>query len=388
MFLSLQPEIGRQPERIILKHGQGGLFTDASSLATFIRNVRCGDRIQVHVALIEKLSRSGAAASSSSSSSSSSETAVIHTSSVCPSPPHPQADALWHASSASILEMHVQGNTGAGRSVAVVENAAGGVTAEAGAEARGVADGTDDDQLADGDDENDDDDDDDGAAGEGGVDDEEEDDPSHQKSSKERFQSFADFIIATFQLPPSSRIIEVAGGAGALSLLLSLAGYEVLLVDPRSNAGLLSRRLRKQMRASAVNFSVSNTYFLNDSSTKSLIADFKPDLIVGLHPDEATDAIVDAAVASGVPFAVVPCCTYGRLFPGRRGVGGRPVRTHKDLCGYLRRKITGGCEVGKLKGIQGKTTVIFHRGKQKGGKLQDDDVCGNCAAEETASLPL
>ena len=180
-----------------------------------------------------------------------------------------------------------------------------------------------------------------------------------------------------------------------MSLLLCLAGYEVLLVDPRSNAGRLKRHLRKQLRrtSGARPFQVSRSYFLSDdgggavgvgvgggdggdggrdsngsggggdgpttaATTASLIADFKPDLIVGLHPDEATGAIVEVAAARGVPFAVVPCCTYARLFPGRRVVG-RPVRTHRDLCEYLRRQVPG-CEVGRLKGIQGKTTVIFH----------------------------
>ena len=32
--------------------------------------------------------------------------------------------------------------------------------------------------------------------------------------------------------------------------------------------------------------------------------------IVGMHPDEATEPIIDFAVAAGVPFAVVPCCVF------------------------------------------------------------------------------
>ncbi len=38
---------------------------------------------------------------------------------------------------------------------------------------------------------------------------------------------------------------------------------------------------------------------------------------MGLHPDQATDAILDAALALGKPFAVVPCCVFARLFPHR-----------------------------------------------------------------------
>ena len=41
-------------------------------------------------------------------------------------------------------------------------------------------------------------------------------------------------------------------------------------------------------------------------------------VIVGMHPDQATEAIVDAALRADRPFAVVPCCVYPTLFPRRR----------------------------------------------------------------------
>ena len=34
------------------------------------------------------------------------------------------------------------------------------------------------------------------------------------------------------------------------------------------------------------------------------------DVLVGMHPDQATEPIVDAALAMGKPFAVVPCCVF------------------------------------------------------------------------------
>ena len=40
-------------------------------------------------------------------------------------------------------------------------------------------------------------------------------------------------------------------------------------------------------------------------------------VIVGLHPDEATEYIVDLALCHRKPFAVVPCCVFPSLFPGR-----------------------------------------------------------------------
>ena len=63
--------------------------------------------------------------------------------------------------------------------------------------------------------------------------------------------------------------------------------------------------------------------------------------IVALHPDEATDAIVDVAVERRIPFVIVPCCVFCRLFPHRKMPGDNPeatVSTYKDLLVYLQAK--------------------------------------------------
>jgi hypothetical protein len=40
-------------------------------------------------------------------------------------------------------------------------------------------------------------------------------------------------------------------------------------------------------------------------------------LIVGFHPDQATEAIIDLALYLKVPFCIVPCCVFPREFPNR-----------------------------------------------------------------------
>lgn len=61
--------------------------------------------------------------------------------------------------------------------------------------------------------------------------------------------------------------------------------------------------------------------------------------IVALHPDEATDSIVDLAISHRIPFCIVPCCVFNRLFPHRRNpVTGEPVNTYDDLLAYLAAK--------------------------------------------------
>jgi hypothetical protein len=59
-------------------------------------------------------------------------------------------------------------------------------------------------------------------------------------------------------------------------------------------------------------------------------------VLVGMHPDEATDAIFDVAMEHSKPFAVVPCCVFGSSFPHRRlPEGGGPVQSYEDLVEYL-----------------------------------------------------
>ena len=53
-------------------------------------------------------------------------------------------------------------------------------------------------------------------------------------------------------------------------------------------------------------------------------------VVVGMHPDEATEPVVVEALAAGKPFAVVPCCVFPKLFPHRRTAAGKLVTTHAE----------------------------------------------------------
>ena len=64
--------------------------------------------------------------------------------------------------------------------------------------------------------------------------------------------------------------------------------------------------------------------------------------IVALHPDEATDAIVDVAVAKRVPFLIVPCCVFARLFPKRALREGGFVSSYQDLLRFIEGKAEDG----------------------------------------------
>merc|ERR1712034_28807 len=77
---------------------------------------------------------------------------------------------------------------------------------------------------------------------------------------------------------------------------------------------------------------------LEDATTRvpGLVADCSA--LVALHPDEATEPTIDAAFAARRPFAVVPCCVFRKLFPGRRLSNGAAVVKYGNFVRYLREK--------------------------------------------------
>ena len=42
------------------------------------------------------------------------------------------------------------------------------------------------------------------------------------------------------------------------------------------------------------------------------------EIIIGMHPDQATEVIVDMALKYRKPFALVPCCVFAHENPHRR----------------------------------------------------------------------
>jgi hypothetical protein len=61
-------------------------------------------------------------------------------------------------------------------------------------------------------------------------------------------------------------------------------------------------------------------------------------LIIGMHPDQAAEHIVEFGIRNNVPFAVVPCCVYQKQFPRRKLLNGNLVREYAELIEYLLEK--------------------------------------------------
>jgi len=105
--------------------------------------------------------------------------------------------------------------------------------------------------------------------------------------SPERFDIVAAFINERYG-NNVRYIADVAGGQGMLARILRKQyNYEAEVIDPR---GWTLKNVPN--RAEEFNRSMASYY----------------DLIIGLHPDEATRAVVEAVLIR--PAIVIPCCNF------------------------------------------------------------------------------
>jgi hypothetical protein len=185
-------------------------------------------------------------------------------------------------------------------------------------------------------------------------------------------------------------ILDVAGGKGHLSLELVLQQMSArkrnsmhhyitkcTIIDPLVRKGDAKMRNSKLQKAKRKNQHISMptithlaSYFTVDSFNQ-LEKDFINDcgcgdttnlLLLGLHPDQCTEDIIDVALRSNLSFAVVPCCVYPDLFPNRRyWISGKrkkmPVRTYDEFLKYLLQK-NDEIKMATLP-IEGKNIVLY-----------------------------
>ena len=194
---------------------------------------------------------------------------------------------------------------------------------------------------------------------------------AHPHAGKgQRHAIFAQWIAEELLTTPSTAtpatatddrvVLDIAGGKGHLSEELRACGLSPVLVDPCAISGRSSTMLGGEFAEAVHELEPdlepepepepqpqpeSELVPSPEPSVRCMtlqeLVTTEPHLIascaalVGLHPDEATEHIVDIALARGKPFAVVPCCVMPHLFPPRNLtssgalVVGVPQITHK-----------------------------------------------------------
>lgn len=171
----------------------------------------------------------------------------------------------------------------------------------------------------------------------------------------------------------TTTILDIAGGSGQLAFQLGVRrGFNITVVDPRPlHLNRNQRRTLQWQRESDLRrlpgtrdpslpeenyghhfHEIDHQTWLvggGDARVQHLAQWFDDEFVVsndvwrdcsvvlGMHPDEATEDIVDLALAHDKPFAVVPCCVFWKQNPNRT-IRGRPVRTWEQYCQYLAAK--------------------------------------------------
>jgi hypothetical protein len=204
----------------------------------------------------------------------------------------------------------------------------------------------------------------------------EDDNPLATKAH--RASKFAEWLVNTFgveTLSKGSGVLDVAGGRGDVSWELhTVRGVPCTLVEPRARKlnRLQHKWLRREGKKKEGSVSVYERETKKSGGEKrggqdkkanasgvdgrdgerttkdgekarrddddddddddsflcpQVRAEFRADtwsafaecsVVVGMHPDQATESIMAFAKAHGKPFAIVPCCVFPALFPDRR----------------------------------------------------------------------
>jgi Methyltransferase domain len=200
-------------------------------------------------------------------------------------------------------------------------------------------------------------------------------------------------------------ILDVAGGKGELTARLAMClQQKVVLVDPRSAdvvdcfETLVLPKIPNKWQKRIQERRAENPDFVRDAMSqrvRQLVTTFDENslshddqiqqavvnasLLIGLHADGATEAIVDASLRYRKPFVVVPCCVFPSFFPLRhvvmeRGQPSVPVRTHPQFCQYLLQKHPGFRL--EILPFEGRNVAIWWDGETDGRSENDAKVSG------------
>ena len=216
------------------------------------------------------------------------------------------------------------------------------------------------------------------------------------KKNERRAAKFVNFLVDEFGYDylKNGIILDIAGGKGEVAFECSiLRGLRTIVLDPRpvkttkKQLRQLKFRLEAQLkvgkglqvsplcrflyhkRYAARAIDSIQTWFYEDFATlktEEIELVQNASILVGLHPDSATDAIMKVAIRYCKPFAIVPCCVFPTQFPKRRLPNGGPVQTYDDLCEYIRNIL--GTKNGKTKveegelDFDGRNKVFFYHG--------------------------
>eukprot|EP00898_Chlorokybus_atmophyticus_P001998 jgi/Chlat1/279/Chrsp1S03056 len=170
---------------------------------------------------------------------------------------------------------------------------------------------------------------------------------SDKQNKVQRAKIFCSWLLDRFggveRLSQGSGILDVAGGRGNVGFeLCTRNGVPCTTIDPREQKfnreqHLILQGLGNTARLCSHVQEEFGPALWQSPEHHELLYDCS--LVLGMHPDEATEAIVDFALMANKPFAVIPCCVFPGLFPNRTlsAVNGvpQPVVTYEQFVAFL-----------------------------------------------------
>jgi hypothetical protein len=239
----------------------------------------------------------------------------------------------------------------------------------------------------------------------------------HGARNQNRSKHLCQWIRSTWDtLQADDVILDIAGGNGELSArLLFCHQFRVILIDPRPTNILKTFQIhvlprlpkkhqerfrhRWETNPQSIHDMVTSRYqqleimfqeetVLSNPTLYHAVQTCK--LMVGLHPDEATESIVDIAKTYGKPFVVIPCCVFPNFNPHRVLLDPKqnttiPVRTHAQFCDYLLTKDTRFRR--EILSFQGRNVAIVWDGQQQQEEQVQQQLNQQPKEEESCSLP-
>ena len=203
------------------------------------------------------------------------------------------------------------------------------------------------------------------------------DDPLSHSSKKgrgERAKIFAQWLVEAFGrewCERGSGVLDIAGGRGDVAFELhTKMGIPCTLIEPRplklnkkQHRYLKERRKEREKERERDEEKTENEKQrerereremdicpqitdLFDENLLSLSSPHSPTIhnasvLIGMHPDQVTEPIVDGSLSLSKPFAVVPCCVFPLMFPHRRTPNGDEVVSCSQFIEYLKEKHEG-----------------------------------------------
>ena len=199
-----------------------------------------------------------------------------------------------------------------------------------------------------------------------------------KRKNDNRASAFAALLVREFgrdRLRAGAGVVDVAGGSGELAFELAARwGSPCPIIDPRGEGVRVTARHRRLLASRAANAALVPPAWIASSPLASQLSaqwsTFHPartshvkrpfdasamddpklaalllecSAIVGLHPDQATGAVVDAGLTLNKPWATVPCCVFPGSFPERKApTTGRTARTTEELVEHLAARMANG----------------------------------------------